>query len=217
MRPLRTETLLLVAMTLATACTADGTRDQDVSDADMGEAQAMEQSVEAPQCYVARGSVEEALARPSPLRQTEIGFEGGRGLLCYGAPSARSREIMGGLLVYGQPERLGANEATALHLTAPTRIGGVSVAPGSYSIYVIANQDQWEFFLSSDWQRWGVPITEDIRAREVGSFTATPQEIDEMVETLTFRWEANDGDTMGSVVVEWEHTQVRFEIGPGGI
>ncbi len=203
---------LFFSATLVTACAAP-----DAGDQDMGEAQAVEQSVEAPECYVASGTVEEAQARPSPLRQTEIAFEGGQGLLCYGAPSARGRKIMGGLLVYGQLERIGADEPTTIHLTAPASVGGVSLEPGSYSIYAIANADEWEFFINSAWQRWGIPITASVRMSEVGSFTATPTAIEEMVETLTYRWEPNAENTMGDVVLEWEHTQVRFHVRPGGM
>lgn len=212
MRSHRTLPTLVLSATLVAACAAP-----DASDQDMGEAKSMEQIVEAPECYVARGTLEEVQARLSPLRQTEIGFEGGQGLLCYGAPSARGREIMGGLLVYGRPERIGANEPTTIHLTASASVGGVSLEPGSYSIYAIINKDEWEFFINSDWQRWGVPINAEVRASEVGSFTATPTAIEEMVETLTYRWEPNAQNTMGDIVLEWEHTQIRFHVRPDGM
>jgi len=203
---------LFFSAILVAACAAP-----EAGDEDMGEAQAMEQSVEAPECYIASGTLEEAQALPSPLTQTEITFEGGRGLLCYGAPSARGREIMGGLLVYGQPERIGANEPTTIHLTAPAAVGGVSLEPGSYSIYAIANEDEWHFFINSNWQRWGIPIDAEVRATEVGSFTATPTATEEMVETLTYRWEPNAENTMGDVVLEWENTRVKFHVHPDGM
>ncbi len=203
---------LVLSASLLVACTAPDTGDQD-----MGEAQVVEQNVEAPECYVGRGTIEEVQARLSPLRQTEIGFEGGQGLLCYGAPSARGREIMGNLLAYGRLERIGANEPTTIHLTAAASVGGVSLEPGSYSIYAIPNADEWEFFINSDWQRWGVPINDEVRASEVGSFTVTPTALEEMVETLTYRWEPNAENTMGDIVLEWEHTQIRFHVGPGGM
>ena len=124
---------------------------------------------------------------------------------------------MGGLLVYGAIERIGANEATTIHLTASASVGGVSLDPGSYSIYAIANAEEWEFFISSDWQRWGIPITPSVRESEVGSFTATPTTVEEMIETLTYRWEPNAENTMGDIVLEWEHTQVRIQVRPEGM
>ena len=122
---------------------------------------------------------------------------------------------MGGLVVYGQPERIGANEPTTIHLTGPASVGGVPLEAGSYSIYAIASEDEWEFFINSNWERWGIPIDDAVRTAEVGSFTATPERIDEMVETLAYRFEPMADGTMGDIVMEWEHTRVKFHLHPG--
>jgi hypothetical protein len=45
--------------------------------------------------------------------------------LCYGRPSARERQVAGGLVPYGEPWRLGANEATSLHVPFRARISSV--------------------------------------------------------------------------------------------
>lgn len=167
-------------------------------------------------CYLARGTMAEAQERPSPLRQTEFSVGGHDGLLCYGAPSARGRDIMGGLVVYGQPERIGANEPTTIHLAGPATVGGVSLEPGSYSIYAVPNADEWEFFINSSWERWGIPIDESVRAADVGSFTATPEPMEDFVETLQYRFEPQAENTMGDVVLEWENTRVKFHVHPVG-
>lgn len=167
-------------------------------------------------CYLARGTMAEAEERPSPLRQTRFSVGGNDGLLCYGAPSARGREIMGGLVVYGQPERIGANEPTTIHLAGPAVVGGVELEAGSYSIYAIPGADEWEFFVNSSWERWGIPIDESVRAADVGSFTATPEPMDEFVETLQYRFEPQADNTMGDIVMEWENTRVKFHVHPVG-
>ena len=167
-------------------------------------------------CYVERGTAKEALQRPSPLSETRFSFPSGQGLLCYGAPSARGREIMGGLLVYGQPERIGANEPTTIHLSAPVTVGGVDLETGSYSIYAIAEEDEWQFFINSQWQRWGIPIDASVRATEIGTFTVPAARIETMVETLAYRWEPMARGTMGDLVLEWEQTRVNIHVHPGG-
>ena len=167
-------------------------------------------------CYLQRGTMEEALSRPSPLTELGLVYEGGAGLLCYGAPSANDREVMGALVPFDEPWRVGANEATAIHLTAPASLGGVDLDPGSYSLYAVPGADEWQFFVSSNFERWGIPIDESVRSAEVGSFTATPEAAEEMVETMTFRFEPNDENTMGDIVLEWENTRVRFHLHPGG-
>lgn len=168
-------------------------------------------------CYLQGATPEEATQRPSPLGETTFTFEGGEGLLCYGAPSARGREMVGGVDPHGQPWRTGANEATAIHLSAPATIGGVSLDAGSYSLYTIPAEDQWEVFINSNWQRWGIPITDEVRATDVGSFTVTPEATDEHVETLRFDFEPNADGTGGELVMEWENTRLRIPVSGGGM
>jgi hypothetical protein len=210
MRRILTLSTAVVAGVLFSACAGEEPMDEAAS-SEMDVAAGDELS-----CYIARGSMAEAQERPSPLRQTEFSVGGNAGLLCYGAPSARDRDIMGGLLVYGQPERIGANEPTTLHLSGPANIGDVTLEPGSYSIYAVAGEDEWEFFVNSNWERWGIPIDDGVRAADVGSFTATPEPMSEMVETLAYRFEPMADGTMGDIVLEWENTRVKFHVHPGG-
>lgn len=166
-------------------------------------------------CYVAQGTMEEASQRPSPLGHTVFSIDDREAMICYGRPSARGRTVMGDLVPFGQPWRLGANEATAIHLPFAAEVGGVDLEPGSYSIYAVPGEEEWTFFLNSNHERWGVPIDADVRAAEVGSFTRPAESTDEMVEQLTFRWEAH-GQGMGSLVMEWENTRVEIPVhGPG--
>jgi len=167
-------------------------------------------------CYIAGGTMAEAQDRPSPLHTTEISVGGHDALLCYGAPSARGRDIMGAVVVYGQPERIGANEPTTLHLTGPATVGGVALEAGSYSIYAIPAEDEWQFFINSNWERWGIPIDDGVRASEVGVFSAEPEATDDFVETLQYRFEAMADNTMGDVILEWENTRVKFHVHPNG-
>jgi hypothetical protein len=121
---------------------------------------------------------------------------------------------MGGLLVYGQPERIGANEPTTIHLAGPATVGGVVLEPGSYSLYAVPNEGEWQFFLNSNWERWGIPIDESVRTTEVGTFAVEPESTDEFVETLRYRFEPMAENTMGDMIMEWENTRLRFHIHP---
>lgn len=165
-------------------------------------------------CYLARGTMAEAQERPSPLQSTDFSVGGHDGLLCYGAPSARGREIMGGLVAYGQPERIGANEPTTIHLAGPAQVGGVALEAGSYSIYAEPGTEEWVFFINSNWERWGIPIDEEVRADEVGTFTAPVEATDGFVETLTYSFDPQAENTMGDIILEWENTRVKFHVHP---
>lgn len=182
---------------------------------DDGNASDMDVAVEdALSCYIANGTMAEAQERPSPLNSAMVSVGGNDGLLCYGAPSARGRDIMDGLVVYGQPERIGANEPTTIHFTGPASIQGVEVGAGSYSIYAIPGAEEWVFFVNSNWQRWGIPIDESVRSSEIGTFTVAAEAMEEYVETLQYRFEPMSENTMGDVVMEWENTRVKFHLHP---
>ena len=70
--------------------------------------------------------------------------------------------------------------------------------------------------MNPSYERWGIPIRPEVRETEIGSFTATPEVMDEMVETMRFRYEPDDDNAMGNIVLEWENTRVSFHLHPGG-
>ena len=166
-------------------------------------------------CYLT-GTMDEARTRPSPLAETTFAVGGLQATLCYGAPSAKGRQIMGGLVPFGEPWRLGANEATAIHLNAMAMVGGVHLQPGSYSLYVIPTATEWTFFINSSFQRWGIPIDDAVRSTEVGSFTAMPEPTEAPVEMLTFTWAPAADGSAGDLVMEWENTRVKIPVAPLG-
>lgn len=145
--------------------------------------------------------------RQSPLQELSFSYDGGEGLLCYGAPSARERVVMGELVPYGEVWRLGANEATALHLSAAATVGGVALEAGSYSLYATPGETEWTFHVNSEYDRWGIPIDEAVESTEVGSFMATPSATAEMVEMMTFE------QVDGALRFSWENTQVDISFG----
>lgn len=153
----------------------------------------------------------EARERPSPFAEVEIAMDGETATFCYSRPSARDREVMGGLVPFGEIWRLGANEASQLHLPFAAEVGGEPVEAGSYSVYAVPGEEEWEFFLSSSYQRWGIPVDESVRAAEVASFTLPAEATGEMVETFTATWEEH-GEGMGHLVLEWENTRVEMPI-----
>ena len=126
------------------------------------------------------------------------------GLLCYGAPSVRDRTVWGELVPYGQPWRAGANEPTTLHISGSLTLGGVDLEAGSYSLYTIPGENEWEFFINTNYNRWGVPIDANVRSTEIGSFTVTPRSSDEMTEVLV--WEHMTDHLM----LTWERVHIHL-------
>lgn len=191
------------------ACTS-GSRDA-ATDTAMATAAPAAAVADAPSCWLQEGTAAEAAARPSPLGEVRFTLGGQEGLLCYGRPSAKGRTVMGSLVPYGEPWRLGANEATTLHLPFAAHVGGVEVQPGTYSLYAMPGEAEWEIFINRQAQRWGIPINAEVTGANVGSFKAPVGAAAAPVEQLTFRWEGTD-DSTGQLVMEWASTQVKFTI-----
>lgn len=167
---------------------------------------------EAPACvFTAQG--EELTGRASPPDSSSAALDGGVAKVCFSSPRMRGREIMGGLVPFGQPWRLGANEPTTLHLTAPARFGDVSLEPGAYALYAVPGEDQWEIVVNDAVERWGIPIDEEVRQADVGSATVAPESTEEAVEALDIRLEPRD-DGGVDFVAEWEDTRVTVPIRP---
>jgi hypothetical protein len=119
--------------------------------------------------------------------------------------------VEGGLIPFGEPWRVGANEATAIHLPFPARVGGIDLEPGSYSLYAVAGEFEWEFFLNSEAERWGIPFDDEVTAQNVGSFTGLPRTLTEPVEQFTIDWHTRGGDN-GHLVLEWGTTRIEIEV-----
>lgn len=166
-------------------------------------------------CWV-RGDAAAVAARPSPLGVVSIAMGEDEATLCYGRPSARDREVMGALVPFGEPWRMGANEATAIHLPFAATIGGVSLEPGSYSIFAIPSADEWQFVINRQFERWGIPIGPEVRADDVGTVTRPVTATSSMVEMLTATW-ASHGEGMGHLVFEWENAHVELPIHKAGM
>lgn len=161
-------------------------------------------------CWI-QGNPTDVAGRPSKLDSTSLSLGGGTVKVCYGRPERRGRPVMGQLVPNGAPWRMGANEATAIHVSFPARIAGVSVAPGWYSIYAIPEAKEWRIAVNRDAQRWGIPINDAVRAKDVGTGVVPVEHIDKPVEalTITLRPTSKSAATMD---VEWENTRVRIPV-----
>lgn len=158
---------------------------------------------------------EELADRLSPPDSTALELEAGTVKVCYSAPSARDREVMGGLVPYGQPWRVGANEPTIVQVDFPARIGDVAVEPGTYSLYAIPGEEEWTLAVNAAVDRWGVPINESVMEEDVGRTSVPAGETGEHVETLSLELEPSAGDAPGArLVIQWERTRVAVPVSP---
>ena len=214
MRSLLTLTSVLFCLPLMGGC---GSAPDTAEEASPEAAAAPESTMSAQElsqeltCFLRNATMEEAMARPSPLGETEFALESHVGKICYSRPSARDRVVEGGLIPFGEPWRMGANEASVIHLPFAASVGGIELQPGSYSIFAIPGEFEWEFVINSNAERWGIPIDDALRTSDVGSFTGLPRTMNEPVEQFTIGWHAHD-PADGHLVLEWGTTRVEFEV-----
>lgn len=206
-------TAAVLATLLACASGDQGAAGDTTAAADTGAAAlaAGGTSPAALECVPSGATLEEARMRPSPLGEVRFTVNGADALLCYGRPSAKGRTVMGELVPFGAPWRLGANEATVLHVSFPADIGGVAVEPGAYSLYAVPGETEWTFHVNRSAERWGIPIDEGVRGADVGTFTRPAARTPSMVEQLEFTW-APAGESAGNLVMQWENTRVEIPV-----
>lgn len=196
---------------------ADQTAAEQASNGEVSDGDIDAPPVPAPAACWTTAEPAELAERPSPLDSASVALSGGTVKVCHGSPQMRGRDIMGGLVPFDQPWRLGANEATRIHMPAAGTIAGVEVEPGWYSLYTIPSADSWQIFVNESSERWGIPISEEVRAADVGSGTVNVQSTDAPIEGLTMTLTENGADA-AILTIEWEETrvQVPIELTSGG-
>jgi hypothetical protein len=160
-----------------------------------------------------RGPAAALASRPSPLDSTQLVVDGASIKVCYGRPSARGRTMLGGVLPFGEPWRLGANEPTRIFLPFAAEVAGVHVGPGAYSLYVVPDSSSWEVHVNKAVDRWGIPIDSAVQAQDAGKGTVPVEKLAQPVEQLTLTLVAG---APAELVVEWEKTRVRIPIAKAG-
>ncbi len=152
-------------------------------------------------------------SRQSPLDSLSFEVGGGIVKICYGRPSARGRTMIGGDAVpYGALWRTGANEPTMIHTSVSINVAGVDVEPGTYALYTVPTEGDWEIIVNRSITQWGREnrYTDEVKAQEVSRGTAPSEQMDDHVETFTMRAEQSDGGV--TLFLEWEHTRVRVPV-----
>lgn len=130
--------------------------------------------------------------------------------LVYSRPQLKGRKMMGREAVpYGKVWRLGANEAPEVTFYTDVNFGGQDVKAGTYAIFAVPNENEWEFILSSKLNTWGNYTTKEnqfvTRAK-----TNVISKSDEPIEAFSIMFKEVDDYT--HLMVGWENTVVELPI-----
>lgn len=154
--------------------------------------------------------------RKSPLDSIAFTVAGDVVKVCYGRPSLRGRAMLGSSHVpYGKVWRTGANEPTMLHTSGPITVAGIAVPAGTYSLYSVPGEREWQIIVNRATSQWGEESGyPEVEKQELGRGKATSERLAKPVETFTISAAPAEGDA-SALVLEWERTRVRIPLSAG--
>ncbi len=145
--------------------------------------------------------------RKSKNGKTEGVIDGVKITLEYGRPNVKDRKVWGGLVPFGKVWRTGADEASTISFSADVTIGGQKLAAGTYGLFTVPGESEWQFVFNSVADQWGA-FSYDA-GKDVLRVKAKPRAADH-VESMELVIEGS------SVVLRWEKLAVGFEVAAGG-
>ena len=152
----------------------------------------------------------------------EPSYSGGKWIeVTYGRPIKRGRDLWGSGADYGKKLnagapvwRAGANATTRLRTELPLIIGGKTVAPGEYTVFIDLKPNNWTLIVSSwpaqttfdpkntsaRWGSYGYTSAKDVARAEMALGTL-PVSMDQ----LTWNF-ADMSDAGGTLTIMWDKT-----------
>jgi len=122
--------------------------------------------------------------QPSPFTKVEQVVGLTNVTLEYSRPAMRGREIFGNLVPFNERWRTGANNNTIISFDTDVSVDGKSLPAGTYSIYTVPKQDEWEVIFYKDANNWGLPEKWD-ESKVALKATAETMELPFDMETFT--------------------------------
>ena len=95
--------------------------------------------------------------QPSPFSKVEQTVGLTDVTLEYSRPNMRARTVFGDLVPYGKVWRLGANTNTKITFTTDVTVEGKELKAGTYALFAIPTENNWEIVFYSSAGNWGAP------------------------------------------------------------
>lgn len=125
----------------------------------------------------------------------------------YSRPHLQGRHIFHEVLKYGEPWRLGANEATELQLFTDVTIEGQKIKAGRYVLYCIPQPTEWAVVLNTNTDAWGLqPDT----SKDLARFTVPVKQTSNSLEYFTMVFEDTPAGT--NLLMAWDNAEIRLPI-----
>ncbi|MES2305086.1 MAG: DUF2911 domain-containing protein [Gemmatimonadota bacterium] len=156
------------------------------------------------EAIAARFAATEKAAGPAAalsVRDTARATVGTAALLVdYGRPLTRGRTILGNVVPLGEVWRTGANAATQFTTSTALTIGGLDVAPGTYTLWTLPTASGVQLIVNKQTKQWG---TEYHAEQDLGRVAVTTEKLGAPVEKFTMSIVPVSATT-GKLVIEWD-------------
>jgi hypothetical protein len=147
---------------------------------------------------------------PSPLQTVTQSFGLGEIKIEYSRPSVKGRVIFGDLVPFGTIWRTGANNATKITFGDDITVNNTPVAAGTYALYTIPGQAEWDIMLYKDLELGG-DVANYKPENELMRFKIKPVKRTDKLETFTIG--VNDMTfTTCNINLVWENTRVSIPV-----
>lgn len=128
----------------------------------------------------------------------------------YCSPAKKGRNIFGELVPFGKVWRTGANEPTTFTTNRPIKFGEAEIDPGTYSLWSIPGEQEWEIILNSKMYDWGMGWDGEVPRQaefDVANVNVPVIKIEESFEnfTIDFKYHVN-------LTLAWDQTLVLVPI-----
>jgi hypothetical protein len=134
------------------------------------------------------------------VRDTTRAAVGGATLMLdYGRPLARGRALLGSVIPLDTVWRTGANAATQLRTSAPISLGGLELAPGTYSLWTLPSAGGVQLIVNRQSGQWG---TQYDPSRDLGRTPLHAETVVAPVEQFTISVLPGEPGR-GTLVLEW--------------
>jgi hypothetical protein len=139
------------------------------------------------------------------LKMTNSAIAPPNARVVYSRPHLQRRSVFKDVLKYGEPWRLGANEATELDLYTDAIIQGKKIKAGRYILYCIPEKDNWTIILNSNIDSWGLHPDE---SKDIARLVVPSKQTNNSIEFFTMAFEKTNG--IIELVMAWDNVEARL-------
>lgn len=166
--------------------------------------------------YQSQAQIQAPAPSPSAFVSQQVGFT--KISIDYSSPGVKGRTVFGELVPFGVPWRAGANAPTTITFSTAVSIGGKTLAPGKYSVFITPEQSgDWTVHINSKGNAiYAYMQGENVDAAALAKDDAvavkvSPEMMDGIHERLSYAISAAD-NKVGSVIFTWEKTRFSFQV-----